>query len=285
MNSTEFIDEVLADEKFADGFEDMYIDFQEYQRKAIETLNEFHRVCEKNNVTYQLAYGSLLGAIRDNGQIPWDYDIDVFVPFSEKNELITALKKDLSKDYYFYCPEVDKKCRHVIMRLAPKGYRTEVLHVDVFYLTAVSDSEKERNDEINQIKSIASKRYDKLVKYFDEKKSFKNKIRKFINKIKTLNYNADKMYVDYEAICSRHAMDEYKYLVSADSFADDYLFPSDIFNNTKLITTDLGTFRIPEKYDEILKIQYGDYMKIFPLEERVNEMMNSYERLKRYAKK
>ena len=285
MNSKDFIDEVNKDGRFIEEFNKNYEEFKYYQNKAVDTLNEFHRVCEKNNVKYQLAYGSLLGAIRDNGQIPWDYDIDVFVPFSEKNALITALQKDLSTDYYFYCPEVDKKCRHVIMRLAPKGFRTEVLHVDVFFLIAVANDEKVRNEEINEIKNIASKRYDKLVRYIDEKRSLKDIIKKFIKKIRTVNYDPEKMYEKYEELCKEHNIYEAKYLVSADSFADDYLFPADMFKEDKLIKIDTGVFRIPLDYDEILKIQYGDYTKIFPLEERIKEMMNAYNRLVRFAKK
>ena len=124
MNSQEFLKEVLNSEICPSNFEIIYKSFLKYQKAAIDTLNEFHRVCEENKIQYQLAYGSLLGAIRDNGQIPWDYDVDVFVPFEEKDRLITSLKRDLDDKYYFYCPEVDSKCRHFVMRLAPKKYRT-----------------------------------------------------------------------------------------------------------------------------------------------------------------
>ena len=49
--------------------------------------------------SYQLAYGSLLGAIRDGGQITWDYDIDVFIPYEERGQLIEALNRDLKSEF------------------------------------------------------------------------------------------------------------------------------------------------------------------------------------------
>lgn len=124
MTSEEFLKEVLSSPLCPDNFEEIYKEFRKYQKITMDTLIEFHRVCEKSNIEYELAYGSLLGAIRDNGQIPWDYDIDVFVAFKDKERLIETLKKELDDKYYFYCPEVNQKCRHVIMRLAPKD--TEV---------------------------------------------------------------------------------------------------------------------------------------------------------------
>ena len=93
MTSEEFLKEVLSSPQCPDNFEEIYKEFQKYQKVTMDTLIEFHRVCEKSNIEYELAYGSLLGAIRDNGQIPWDYDIDVFVAFKDKARLIETLKK------------------------------------------------------------------------------------------------------------------------------------------------------------------------------------------------
>ena len=174
MNKDDFEKEVLSSDICPKNFRDIYKEFVSYQKLAMNTLNEFHRVCEKNGVPYQLAYGSLLGAIRDNGQIPWDYDTDVFVPFEEKEHLINALKSDLDSNYYFYCPENNEKCRHVIMRLAPNGYRTEVLHVDVFYLVGSPGSAIEREKYVTSIKRLADSRYEKLVSISDGGLGYKN---------------------------------------------------------------------------------------------------------------
>ena len=98
MNQKEFYNEVKDSNICPDNFEKIYDEFQKYQKATLSTLKEFHRVCEINNIRYQLAYGSLLGAIRDGGQIPWDYDIDVILPIEEKSTLIKALDRDLNNN-------------------------------------------------------------------------------------------------------------------------------------------------------------------------------------------
>ena len=285
MTNQEFLNEVLSSKNPPENFGEIYSRFNEYQKLADDTLKEFHRVCEKNGVTYQLAYGSLLGAIRDGGQIPWDYDVDVFVPFEEKEDLIRALKKDLKSDYYFYCPESDKKCRHMIIRLAPVGYRTEVLHVDVFFLTGAPDDLEERKRFIQEVKRLSETRYDKLVKVFSEIRDWKFSVIKIINKLKCITYNPEKKYIDYTELCKKYPAKESKICVSADGFADWYEFDGTTIWKSTLIQNDLGEFRIPVEYDEILTKIYKNYRQIMPLESRLKELLSHYERLERFARK
>lgn len=283
MNREEFIAEAKASDLCPDDFEKVYEEFSRYQRKAMDTLKEFHRVCEKNSVEYQLAYGSLLGAIRDCGQIPWDYDIDVFVPYEQKQKLIDALKNDLDEKFYFYCPEMDSQCRHVIMRLAPKGCRSEALHVDVFYLTGAPENVSEREYHKRLIKKMSDIRFYKLVNVAEEGKGHpKLMLQMILGKIRNLFQSVEGAYKQYDALCSRYSVWSSTYCVSADSFADWYDFPAKYIYETQLISTECGQFRISVHYEELLSIMYGDYRKIPPLKNRLNELFHHYERLTRF---
>lgn len=281
MTSEEFLKEVLSSPLCPDNFEKIYKEFRKYQKITMDTLIEFHRVCEKSNIEYELAYGSLLGAIRDNGQIPWDYDIDVFVAFKDKERLIETLKKELDDKYYFYCPEVNQKCRHVIMRLAPKGYRSEALHVDVFYYVGTPNSVEERKLHIEQIKRTAHTRYCKLVNCKEEAGgNVKKYIRLMLDKMKYSMKKIEDLKNEYEKLCQMYPIDKSDYLVSADVFADWYEFPRILFEETELFHTVDGTFRIPKQYAELLTLVYKDYMNIPDLDTRIREVMTHFNYLK-----
>lgn len=281
MTSEEFLKEVLSSPLCPDNFDEIYKEFRKYQKITMDTLIEFHRVCEKSNIEYELAYGSLLGAIRDNGQIPWDYDIDVFVAFKDKERLIETLKKELDDKYYFYCPEVNQKCRHVIMRLAPKGYRSEALHVDVFYYVGTPNSVEERKLHIEQIKRTAHTRYCKLVNCKEEAGgNVKKYIRLMLDKMKYSMKKIEDLKNEYEKLCQMYPIDKSDYLVSADVFADWYEFPRILFEETELFHTVDGTFRIPKQYAELLTLVYKDYMNIPDLDTRIREVMTHFNYLK-----
>ena len=281
MTSEEFLKEVLSSPLCPDNFEEIYKEFRKYQKITMDTLIEFHRVCEKSNIEYELAYGSLLGAIRDNGQIPWDYDIDVFVAFKDKERLIETLKKELDDKYYFYCPEVNQKCRHVIMRLAPKGYRSEALHVDVFYYVGTPNSVEERKLHIEQIKRTAHTRYCKLVNCKEEAGgNVKKYIRLMLDKMKYSMKKIEDLKNEYEKLCQMYPIDKSDYLVSADVFADWYEFPRILFEETELFHTVDGTFRIPKQYAELLTLVYKDYMNIPDLDTRIRDVMSHFNYLK-----
>lgn len=286
MNMEEFMSEAVASKACPPNFKKVYNKFRIYQNEALNTLKEFHRVCEKNHIPYQLAFGSLLGAVRDGGQIPWDYDIDVMVPHSSKEDLINALKKDLDNNYYFYCPENNDGCRHVIMRLAPKGYRTEALHVDVFYYIGTPNNKEERKEFVKEIKNVSELHYRRLVKPVEESAgNIKRMLGIFKIKIPAMFFSVKKLRKKYNELCQRYSIHESEICVEADSFADWYEIPREYLIKTELMDTDMGTFRVSSNYKELLTIWYKDYMSLPPIENRIGEVVRNTKRLIYFDKK
>lgn len=285
MDSRQFIEEVKSSDLYYNDFEKEYSEFQEYQGQAMRALLAFKEVCDKNGIFYQLSWGSLLGAIRDNGQIPWDYDIDVFVAYCEKEKLIEALKQDLNKDFYFYCPEINKKCRHFFVRIAPKEYYTDVLHVDVFYLVGAPEDEAECRLFAKRLKELSILRYHKLVKCRRASMGHIVVFAKLLYaKLRYRKYSLSSIEKEFDDLCTKYDFEASKNLVTADTFSEQMIYPGDITRKTVDYQTVDGVFKIPVGYEELLEKIYTNYMFPLSLESRLNEMRGNYENLKKYAK-
>ena len=285
MDRNEFLEEVLNSGIAPDNFEKIYKEFNDYQDLVYDTLIEFARVCKKRNVRYQLAYGTLLGAVRDGGQIPWDYDADVLVPYEEKEKLVAALSEELNPDYYFYCPEVDEKCRHEIIRVTPKGYKSEILHVDVFWMIGVSGNTKERDEIINRVQYLCDCRFSKLVNIKEESYGHPRRYLKLMKrKLSAAGKSIEDMHREYQSICSNHPVNGSILSIEADIFAKDMIFPSKEMWQLKSMNLNGIEFLIPADPDAILPITYKNYKQIPPLESRLKELLWRYEELQ-HAKK
>lgn len=280
MDKNEFLEEVLHSNIAPDNFEKIYKEFNTYQDLAFDTLIEFDRVCKKRNVLYQLACGSLLGAVRDGGQIPWDYDVDVYVPYEEKEKLITALSEELNSNFYFYCPEVNENCRHEFIRVTPKGYKSEILHVDVFFVIGISGNTRERNKTLDRIEYLFEKRYSKLVNIKDEAHGHPRRyLNLMLNKIFALMDSTEKMHQEFLSICSNHPVQGSIFCTTADSYGKNKIYPVKEMWSVKDIFIEGHNLLISSHAEDILEITYVNYKDIPPLSSRIKEVMNHHKLL------
>ncbi len=128
---------------------------REIQKVSYDILLEIDRICEKHQIEYMLVAGTALGAVRHQGFIPWDDDLDIGMTQTEFDCFIEALKSDLSDDYYFHCFETDTKYNVVIPQMKVRKKNTYIqevnfllknkcegdgLFVDVFVYDHVSDT-------------------------------------------------------------------------------------------------------------------------------------------------
>ena len=88
----------------------------------LELLKEFDRICRKYNIKYNINFGTLIGALRHKGFIPWDDDIDVTMYYKDCDRLYEIMKNELDeKKYYYRCAETEKNHHIIFNHLEHKG--------------------------------------------------------------------------------------------------------------------------------------------------------------------
>ena len=120
----------------------------------LEILDEFDRICKKNNLVYFMVGGTFLGAVRHKGFIPWDDDIDVGMPRRDYEKFIECAKKDLDKKFFLDCFSTNEEYYLPFAKIKKNGtiFDEEVIHhlknhkgifVDIFPLDNVPENNKE----------------------------------------------------------------------------------------------------------------------------------------------
>lgn len=82
-------------------------------------LIEFDRICRKEDIKYSIESGTLLGAVRNNKFIPWDYDVDVSMTRDEYNKFFLACGKYLDKSRFFWI--VMKRIQNIFLGIVSLG--------------------------------------------------------------------------------------------------------------------------------------------------------------------
>ena len=84
------------------------LSLDEIKTIELEILKEIHQICEKENIRYSLCGGTLLGAVRHGGFIPWDDDIDIIMPRKDYEAFIDYCKTH-APNFNLLCVETNKK--------------------------------------------------------------------------------------------------------------------------------------------------------------------------------
>lgn len=269
MNSESFKKEICS------YIGDTYDEFCKYQCITMDILRELDRVCNINNIDYYLAFGSLLGAIRDHSQIPWDYDIDTLIKIDDKDKLLSILRRDLAKEYYY--DYIDKTSTYPTscLRLCKKGYSMMALHVDVFFLVGTPNDVNLRKNFINKAVNIMKLRTSKyLSRYFDSAPS--SRVLKIYLPLQRFIYS----FIPQSLLKKLENSIQLKYSLSNSdywySFQHVYkiVYPKRIFIDKKRIDVGGISVNIPVGYEEFLRITYGNWKTYLPIKNRFEEFYN-----------
>ncbi|WP_288313181.1 phosphorylcholine transferase LicD [uncultured Eubacterium sp.] len=261
------ISEDFLKEELIDGCE-VNTDLKKIWAVLLDLLYEFDKICKKYDLKYWLAYGSLIGAVRHKGFIPWDDDLDVFMMRKDYERLISIASKEFEHPYFFQTPHTDPgyyfsfaKIRNSNTTGTSKVFAYENynqgIFLDIFPLdVSIVEGAQERYNEIKELILQNSTNMRIHYPYPDETELLRRK--KYCNGENQLEI-AEKI----QKIASQFDGQISEYVVAGTntmSPLEKETFPKGAFSDTLYVDLYGIKAPIPYGYDDVLKSTYGNYM-------------------------
>lgn len=258
------------------------LELREIQDETLKVLLEIDDICKKKNLQYYLVWGTLIGAIRNKGFIPWDDDLDIAMKRSDFMKLKEYFENEYNGKLKFCCRENTTNYPYGIPRISNPEYKyvtTENvkpfdlgIFVDIYPLDNYGDT-YEQGEMIAKNMRAVEKRYNCYINptRADNKLKipFKMCLSAMLHIIKGNDYSKriDKEKYDYLA---NNTSDNDRYMGVAvwDMLTRIYSYPKEWFEKTVEVEFEGHMFPAPYKYDEFLRDTYGDYMQLPPEEKR-----------------
>lgn len=252
---------------------------EEVKQIELNLLKEITSFCDENNLKYTLDSGTLIGALRHKGFIPWDDDIDIAMLYPDYIKLIELfgknrngyngeLKSGITAGFHFakYC---DK--RTVIKTLHRSDNKLYGVWVDVFPMYSIDDDDDDAQRSIDKvlyyerkswgymgtdcIHNIIKKCYHAIINPVLFRYYFR-KIDEIVNKYP---YGSTKRIRIVPVVSNKLAYGEKNH-----------------FDERIKVRFEDGMFYAPKNYDTYLRNQYGNYMELPPEDKRVTHQINAY---------
>ena len=250
------------------------LDIDEIKEVELGVMDYIHNICKEKGINYSLAYGSLLGAVRHRGFIPWDDDLDIALKRDEYDKLYQAILEDNNSIYKIVSWENDSRYPYPFYRVYDSRtvYENNYIQNDIELGICVDvfpfDDYKDVNKEITKLDMYRRLSVYTLYGIRNKEAGIKNIVRYLmlvvfrLTRVKTWNKklnDCSKAPVDGEYI--DYLMESKKYITKLDAKALDEVVECKFEDRV---------YNIPKDYDHILTTIYGsDYMEIPSLEKRI----------------
>ena len=254
-------------------------DIREIQQMELGIMEYIHETCQKIGVKYFLAYGSLIGAVRHKGFIPWDDDMDICMLREDYEKLQDYLIANPDERYevmsyknnlnYVY-PFMKVQDNHTYLLEEDVRIDSNMgIYVDIFPVDGYENDANFKNKMTKLIKKRQLSCY--TFKGITNTKSVLNSLIRYISVIIFYFTNTNKYVAQIEELAKSRKVSDYEEV--------DYLIYKDmnkpVWRREWLEQVTTGTFEgkkfmIPKNYHEILTSDYGDYMQLPPVEQRVS---------------
>ncbi len=253
---------------------------KDIQNEMLYLLRIVDRVCRKHNIQYWLDCGTLLGCVRHQGFIPWDYDIDLAVPIWEYYKLLALLHEESQKNdnvflYYFKQQELHWYeyfgSKRIIYHFYPG--KSLACKIDIFPMKFINQSQRAEDERITNIASYFVSGDICDPKNFDMQYT-KGGLRVALEKKQKF---MDYFNYKYLPSCDKkeaHSLAIYSFGKTHNNSQSYYRY-ADIFP-LKELSFEGYNFFVPHNTDAHLSKNYGNYMLVPPKEQRVSYFFKHY---------
>lgn len=251
------------------------------QETQIEILEEIVRICEKHNLRYFLIYGTLIGAIRHKGFIPWDDDLDIGMPRDDYEKFMKVAREELKAEYFlqntdtepqYWLPFGKVRKNNTIFEEPSLSEMPKEIHKGIFVDIFPFDYVRKNGGQLVHLQFILSKAINETM-YYKAGVYTKKQHLKYRTLDSLLNLFSMRMLCKMQGkISSLQRTKGSHYLADFNSSRKylDAIYPLNYFLPNDETEFAGRKFRIPRDYDSYLKMVYGDYMIIPKEEDRVN---------------
>lgn len=245
-----------------------------HQKALLQLLQEFDRVCRTLSIPYVLFAGTMLGAVRHKGFIPWDDDLDVlmlredyerFLKEAESclNNEVFFLQKEFSDHWPMFFSKLRLNGTTCLEKFHPKDPKIhQGVYIDIFPCDAACRSSFGRHMQFLSSKIVIAKSLYKRGYDTDSisKKAFMQlcrllPLRPFLWFARNGDSNSELVHTFFGA---------------ASNFEKN-IYPRRYFVSPILISFEGGEYPISKDYDALLQVIYGDYMRLPPPEQRLSK--------------
>ena len=252
---------------------------EELKKIELNILIYIDQVCKNNNLRYYLCGGTLLGALRHKGFIPWDDDIDICMPRPDYDAFIEIIKRNDRKYkilnseqenyYYNFSKVIDSET--ILIEYNYQPIEGLGVYVDVFPLEGMPMDEEEREKHFIAL--------NKIRRRINSYALFRPKIRKnllqYIKSVilyeKNKKVTISKFQKEYEQLTKQYHFDESEYVyASGGAYGKKDIFRKDFFSGFTEVEFEGRRFWAPKECEAYLKQLYGDYMQLPPVDKRVS---------------
>lgn len=256
----------------------------------LETVQVFTKICDENNLKYFMTGGTLIGAIRHQGFIPWDDDMDIFMPREDYEKFLKISKEVLpnyieakhystiKETFVYMVIKLENKNYKIIRKLYGKNMNFN-LFIDIFPLDGFP--EKKIEIFLHKIKlkyRLQMVRLSRLQMIDNEEgyKKYKRKVEKIVCFLDRKIHFSKHLNIKKEQYMFEKVLKKYKYSKSNKVFfaLGPYgmfkeIYPKSLFERTKMYKFENIELRGVVDYDRHLRQVYGDYMQLPPEDQRV----------------